>query len=238
MPWHLTEFLLKGTYLGLLVALGLSKPSWPQIALAGSCMIGGLLLALGSVAVAKLRQGYRIKGRVIAFTLYILLDHPRRVYAGTILGLTVGLLARLFMENEVSHEMTWYLLAIAVPIVGGAGFGYGLWILRHVQSKVRSWLGLGLSAIPMIISAGLLHFYPDPDNKELQEKLGAVLLLGIPGFYLLTFAGLVEESVVEMAALCGTLGAGLALVFIGTEMVPGSTNTISTSAPPFWSCRC
>ena len=59
MPWHLTEFLLKGTYLGLLVALGLSKPSWPQIALAGACMIGGLLLALGSVAVAKLRQGYR-----------------------------------------------------------------------------------------------------------------------------------------------------------------------------------
>jgi len=36
-----------------------------------------------------------------------------------------------------------------------------------------------------------------------------LLLLGIPGFYLLTFAGMVEESEIEIAAICSALGVGM-----------------------------
>ena len=200
-------------------------------------MLGGLLLAVGSVAVAKLRQGYRVKGKMIGFSLFLLLDHPHKVFAGTILGLAVGVLLPLFLENEVSHEVVWYLAVFVAPIAGGAAFGLVLWLLRHVQSKIRSWLGLGLTAIPMIIAAGLLHYFPELGSKTTQEKLGAVLLMGLPGFYLLTFASLVEESVVEMAALCGTLGAGLALLFIGT-ILRATRPAPSTSAPRYSSYRC
>ena len=65
-----------------------------------------------------------------------------------ILGLAVGTLPPLFMENEVSHDVLWYLAVLLAPVACGAVFGLLLWFLRHVQTKVRSWLGLGLTAIP------------------------------------------------------------------------------------------
>ena len=70
MPWHLSEFLLKGTYLGLLVAL-VARPH-----LDGSGPGRGLhgrraLSQPGQRRRAKLREGYRIKGRVVGFTLFL-----------------------------------------------------------------------------------------------------------------------------------------------------------------------
>jgi tetratricopeptide (TPR) repeat protein len=210
MPWHLTEFLLKGTYLGLLVALALRKPTWPEVAVAAACTVGGLLLSLGSVAWAKIRQGYRIKGKVIGFTLFLLLDHPHKVYVGTIAGFAVGVLVA---ENEVSHDFLWYLEYFFAPVVGGVILGWFFSLLRHVRTRVRSWLGLALTAIP-IVAAGLLYLFPNVLDDDQKQKLGTVLLLGLPGFYLLTLAGLVEESAIDMAVMCGALGAGLALIFV------------------------
>ena len=46
-------------------------------------------------------------------------------------------------------------------------------------------------------------------KRDRRFLIGVLLLLGIPGFYLLTFAGLVEESEIEIAAMCAALGIGL-----------------------------
>ena len=35
------------------------------------------------------------------------------------------------------------------------------------------------------------------------------MLLGIPGFYLLTFASMMEESEIEIGAICAALGVSL-----------------------------
>src|SRR5262249_31557327 len=43
-------------------------------------------------------------------------------------------------------------------------------------------------------------------------EFGVFLLLGLPVFYLLTFAGQQEETEIEVAALCGTLGLAMFLL--------------------------
>src|SRR5205814_2315759 len=98
--------------------------------------------------------------------------------------------------------------AIVAPVFGGVVLGIGLWALRHLRDvRLRNYLGLALAATIVGSAAASLWFHPLP--AEQQTMAGALLLLGIPGFYLLTFASLEEESEVEIAALCGALGVGL-----------------------------
>jgi tetratricopeptide (TPR) repeat protein len=52
--------------------------------------------------------------------------------------------------------------------------------------------------------------------------IGTLLLLGIPLFYLLTFASMVEETEVEMAAICAALGVGLWI--LGEQLADTSPN--------------
>src|SRR6185295_14141566 len=77
----------------------------------------------------------------------------------------------------------------------------------------------------------VLHFRPELLPKEQRGMVGTLLLLGIPLFYLLTFASLVEETEVEMAAICAALGVGLWI--LGGEVSEGSPNfqTISLALP-------
>ncbi|HKB01186.1 MAG TPA: hypothetical protein VKD90_03155, partial [Gemmataceae bacterium] len=55
-------------------------------------------------------------------------------------------------------------------------------------------------------------------TEQQQRMLGVHLLLGIPFFYLLVFCGMAEESEVEIAALCATLGLGMYLVKFPDKM--------------------
>ncbi len=221
MPWHLTEFLLKGIYLGLLVALALRGPSWLDVAIAGLCMLGGLVGSLGSVAVRMLREGYRATGRWFGFILFLLLENPGKVYAGLIAGLAVGILlptAISSTEADVAQNQSWLMLA---AVAGGAALGLLFWAFRRVrQSKIRKWLGLGLAVIFMTAAAVLFFCVPELLKPQERIMLGSLLLLGIPGFYLLTFASLSEESEVEIAAMCGTMGAGLWLVLSSLGNMP------------------
>src|SRR5437016_3589133 len=90
MRWQKTEFLLKGIYLGLLLYVALQGPTWADVGQVALFTFGGLVLFLGIAAYSKLREGYRVRGRLAPFILFLLLDNPGLVYAGVMLGLTVG----------------------------------------------------------------------------------------------------------------------------------------------------
>ena len=53
-----------------------ARPAWP--------------LGLAVAAVRKLREGYKVNGRVPAFVVFLLLESPGLVYAGILLGLIAG----------------------------------------------------------------------------------------------------------------------------------------------------
>jgi tetratricopeptide (TPR) repeat protein len=208
MSWQQTEFLLKGIYLGLLLFVALQKPDWQQAGQVALFTLGGLVLFLAVSGYHKLRQGYTVRGRKLAFILFLLLDNPRLVYSGIILGLTVG---AFYLRDLLESDPDGYLLAATVG--GGAALGLVFWVMRHVQERrVRLGLSLALSAG---LVAAFVFWYPDFASQMTlnQERgLAVLLLLGIPLFYLLTFVGLVEESEIEIGALCAALGLGLYLL--------------------------
>src|SRR5262249_48037228 len=69
--------------------------------------------------------------------------------------------------------------------------------------KVRFWASMVLAAG---LCAGAIFWIQGLQDRTMS---GVLVLLGIPLFYLLTFAGLAEESEVEIGAMCAALGAGL-----------------------------
>ncbi|MCI0682800.1 MAG: hypothetical protein L0Y71_11925 [Gemmataceae bacterium] len=202
MTWTQTEFLLKGIYLGLLLTIALRGPTWHELALVGACTLGGLVVCLAVAAYHKIREGYRIGGRLPAFVLFLLLENPGSVYMGIIFGLLLG--SRVGFYGRESEEENWWLLA---PVAGGAVLGIVFYVMRHVRDRqLRNYLGLGLAAVLIGGGFAALRFanlFPD------QFMLGVLLLAGLPGFYLLTLSSMVEESEVEVAAMCGALGVGL-----------------------------
>jgi len=202
MRWQKTEFLCKGLYLGLLLYVALQGPTWAEVGQVALATFAGLGLCLGVAAYGKLREGYRVRGRLASFVLFLLLDNPSLVYAGVLLGLAVG--AFSIPKGEEDNAK---LLA---SVGGGVLLGAVFWLLRDVRNrKVRSWLGLALTAALVGGAIALLWYWPALLTQEERHMMGVLLLVGIPLFYLLTFAGFVEESEVEIAAICAALGVGL-----------------------------
>ena len=204
MRWQQTEFILKGVYLGLLVLVALQEPTWQQGVQTALFALGGLILCLGIAAVQKLREGYRVRGRLIGFILFLILENPLLVYSGLLLGLTLGTYLILNLNRGMDETL---LLA---PILGGAILGQIFWFLRHVRDRrIRLWAGLGLAVAIIGGTIAYLQFGPSGFTTSQRDMVAILLLLGIPGFYLLTFAGMVEESEIESAAMCSALGVGL-----------------------------
>lgn len=208
MRWQQTEFILKGLYLGLLIVVAMHNPTWEEIAQVGGFTLAGLAICLAMAGYYKVREGYQIKGRWIGFLLFLLLENPGMVYAGIIAGLTVGTSAT-FREHPLRDD-DHYAWLIFSPIVGGVVLGVLFWMMRLVRDKrLRNWLGLGLATLLMGGSFALIYFEPPFFTEDLRIKIGMLLLLGIPGFYVLTLASMVEESEVEVAAICSALGIAL-----------------------------
>ena len=72
---------------------------------------------------AKMREGYRVRGRLLIFTLFLLLESPTLVYAG-ILGGTLGGIAwvhRLIGEQPRLNEL--FLPTLGGGAVAGLAFG-------------------------------------------------------------------------------------------------------------------
>jgi tetratricopeptide (TPR) repeat protein len=205
MRWPLSEYILKGVFLGLLLFAALSAPDPWAAGRVGLCLVGGLAAGLAVAAVGKLRQGFRPAGRPLTFLLFLLLESPTLVYAGSILGLAVGAFSLPGTENNQ------LLLA---TLGGGAVLGLGLAGLRAVPDPTRR-LVLGLVGAAALVGAGIAaldYFYPDLLTEEKRRTLGLFLLLGLPFFYLLTFVGEAEESEVEVAAWCAALALGVWLI--------------------------
>jgi tetratricopeptide (TPR) repeat protein len=214
MSWQQTEFLLKGIFLGVLVYVGLQlrEPSgWADVGYLTLFMLGGLVLCLGVAAVRKLREGYRVKGRLTAFILFLLLENPGLVYAGVLLGLAGG----AFMLTEYSDlTADKDRQTLIITLGGGVVLGYCLDLLRQVQvQKVRRWLGLALVALLIGMAVGVINLDETLLPTGGQRTLLAVLILaGIPFFYVLTLSSMAEESEVEIAAISAALGVSLWLL--------------------------
>jgi tetratricopeptide (TPR) repeat protein len=213
MRWLNTEYILKGVYLGLVLFAALSQAAEKQAdAWAGPicvflCTLGGLALALAVAALLKRREGFRVKGRLLVFLLFLLLESPTLVYAGVLGGTVAG----IFL---VRHEGLDYLL---LPTVGGgAAVGIAFGLLREVRQRyVRLGLVLALAA-GLVAGAlawfGLIGEWSQSHALADPKAFGLQLLLGIPFFYVLTFAGNEEESEVEIAAMCAALGLGAGML--------------------------
>jgi tetratricopeptide (TPR) repeat protein len=205
------EYLFKGIYLGLLLFVALHEPDWAALGWAALATLGGLMLFLGLAAYLKVREGYHVRGRPVAFTLFVLLESPELTYAGVIGG---GTLAALLVRQGATDSR--FLLAF---IGGGAALGLLFGLLRHVTHR---WTRLGLSLLlAAVLVAGVLfwlgHFGTfglefTPLTPLNRTVFGAQLLLGIPLFYLLAFTGREEESEVEIGAMCAALGLGLTML--------------------------
>ncbi len=212
MQWFQTEYILKGVYLGLLLDIALRQASRAEADASAPltlalCTLGGLALALAAAAATKLRAGYRVRGRLLPFLLFLLLESPTLVYAGILGGTLAG---AWLIRTEPADEL------LVQMVGGGAALGVLFGVLRHVKDQ-RSRLGLSLAMAAGLVAAAV-YWFGLVDGVEAQYRIenytvfGAFLLLGLPVFYLLTFAGVEEETEVEVGALCATLGLGLALL--------------------------
>ena len=209
LTWQQSEFLLKGIYLGLLVMIAWFVPKWDELALIAFFTLGGLTLFLGATAALKIRQGFQVKGRWFGFFVFLLLENPGAVYAGLLIGLTLGTLFT-FNQRVLPEGMDAIPPESVYPVLGGAILGGVFYNLRGVTQPMHR-LSLSLAMIAILVGGAIafVFFYPDVLRAEQHKYIAVLLLLGIPGFYLLTFSGLVEESEIEIAAMCAALGIGL-----------------------------
>ena len=201
MRRSLSEYVLKGIYLGLLLFVALLPPDGQTTGIVAACALGGLAAGLGVAAASKLREGYRVGGRPAAFVLFLLLESPTLVYAGILLGMLGGALAVRPADRDT--ELT-------AAVGAGAVLGVLFWFLRRVANR---WLraGLSLALAAALVGGALYALQVHSDLLEdpaARTAFGVRLLLGIPLFYLLTFAGFTEESEVEIGAICAALGLG------------------------------
>jgi tetratricopeptide (TPR) repeat protein len=213
-----SEYILKGIYLGLLLFVALQTPDWPTTGVVALCMGGGLLMALVLAAWSKRREGHHVRGRLAAYLLYLLLESSMQVYVGILLGMIA---AAYVVSTPDSENLLLYTLG------GGAGLGVVFVLLRNQANR---WARLGLSlALAAALVGGAIYWlneHPTFQDGDRATLFGVCLLLGMPLFYLLTFAGITEESEVEIAAICAALGLGV------LTLVPRSTyQTVALLVP-------
>lgn len=204
MGWVHTEYILKGLYLGLLLFAALRTQSWQATFSVALVSFSGLIIALGVAAASKFGEGYRVGGRPMAFFLFLLLECPAHVYAGILLGTAAGIF--LFLSAQDPAELL-------ICVAGGVGLGILLSGLRVVRDRRLRW-ALSLSLAGLLVLAGLYWFgvfeeFKPAEPRTVGRLFALQLLLGLPWFYLLTFAGREEETEVEIAALCAAFGLGL-----------------------------
>ncbi|MBV9123929.1 MAG: tetratricopeptide repeat protein, partial [Planctomycetes bacterium] len=213
MRWLLTEYVFKGLFVGLVLLVALQEPGWSQLGEAVLCTLAGLVLFLAIAGGRKLRQGYRIRGRFLSFLLFLLLESPVLVYTGILLGLAAG----TYWVGVPGREDL-----LAPTLGGGLVLGFLLWLLRNVRRQVFR-LVLCLFLAGALVAGALFWLDKHPEllaQADLRNVLGVWLLVGLPLFYLLTFAGLAEETEVEIGVMCAGLGLALWLLLANRLPTP------------------
>jgi tetratricopeptide (TPR) repeat protein len=226
MRWLQTEYLLKGVYLGLvlyaalqLAAIPPESGAWQGLLRVSLCTLAGLALALLAAGLAKLREGFRVRGRLLAFVLFLLLESPTLAYLGILAGAVAGIYSVRHMLEAGRQEA---LQSLLLPMIGyGALAGLGFGLLRQVRHRLARLvliLALAGGLVSLALAwLGLLDLGGLGKSQVRYELANPTvfaiqLLLGIPFFYLLTFAGQEEESEVEIGAMCALLGLGLGIL--------------------------
>ena len=230
LSWQQTEFLLKGVYLGLLVMIAWLEPAPGELAAIGLATLGGLLLFLSVAAVRKYREGFRPKGNWLGYLIFMLLENPGMVYAGVLVGLTAGTVFTFNRRGDdaITLESLW-------PVLGGGVLGAIFYNLRFVrQPMYRLWLSVAMAAILISAAMAFYYFKPDAISADRRSMIGTLLLIGIPGFFLLTFAGLIEETEIEIGAMCAALGVGLWALLAGASMAVSSASVVILPAGIFF----
>jgi tetratricopeptide (TPR) repeat protein len=186
----------------------------------GGATLAGLALGLLIAAALKLREGVRVNGRVVAFTLFLLLESPTLTYVGLLAGAGTGVYLLREMLAPLPPEQLASLRGLLVPVVGAAavaGLLFGL--LKQVQAPfARAGLVLALAASLAVVGLAYLGKLQvswlaiQPVTVGDLTPFAYLLLLGVPFFYLLTFAGYEEESEIEIAVICGLLAVALAIL--------------------------
>lgn len=228
-----TEYLLKGVYLGLILFAALVLAAIPVGEDTSSLLHQGLLrvnlatligfvLALSIAAVLRFRDALRARGRMVAFILFLLLESPTLTYIGILGGTLVGLfLMRGVAALGIPETQQATLQGLFLPVIGGAavaGLAFGL--LRQVQDRLaRLVLILALAGGLALVAVSWLGVQPiplldklTPYQLENSTAFALQLLLAIPFFYLLTFAGQEEESEVEIGVISAMLGLSLSIL--------------------------
>jgi tetratricopeptide (TPR) repeat protein len=231
MRWLQTEYLLKGIYLGLVLYAALqlaaipaadAARAWEGLAWVNLLTLLGLALGLLIAGLAKLREGFRVRGRLLPFVFFLLLESPTLAYLGILAGAVAGMyqVRNILAAHYPEAEQT--LQGLLFPTLGGAaaaGLVFG--ILRQVRHRLMRLgliLALGAAVVVTALSwlgspnLALFGKIGKPYHLENGTLFAVQLLLGIPFFFLLTFAGHEEESEVEVGAVCVTLGVGLAVL--------------------------
>src|SRR5262249_33977880 len=140
MTWSLSEYVLKGIYVGLLVFLALASPGTHGTLLAIGLPVAGLLAALGLAAVRKNRRGYQPRGNLLGSLGLALLDRPGLVYAGIIGGALVAAYLLRVPDRDAILFFCW---------AGGAVLGSALLFLAQPKNP---WIRRGAS---LALAAGL-----------------------------------------------------------------------------------
>src|SRR5262245_12941387 len=169
----LREYILKGVYLGLLIFVALQEPGWGATLGMAACTLGGLALFLGVAAWRKLKEGYHVTGRVLAFILFLLLESPFLVYAGILSGTVLGALA---VRKEGSEQL------LVPTFLGGVLVGVLFWGIRHLREQ-RLRIGLSCALGTLLVGGALYWFNLHPDllkDPSVSSMLGLNMLLGIP----------------------------------------------------------
>ncbi len=223
MRWASSEYAMKGLFLGLLLYTAL-QASLPTVTQPGEAtqgqktgaialfMLGGIGAALGLAVFRQIRVVLRAIRRPFACFVFLLLENPLLVYLGVIGGLACGAFVEFPHENSGDLKPNLIVLSI-----GGAILGYGFGLIRDVRdSHYRLALGLGVGvAVIVLINMYLQEFDGGMflvEGSVERRMLAYHILLGLPFYYLLCFAGITEESEAEIAGLCTMLGLAIYLL--------------------------
>ena len=251
-PWHRNEYILKGAFLGLWVFVALQvavdrdavRVDLPWVL---GWVAAGLAVGLTLATVVQIRRGLRPSQNWGAFPLLVLLESPKFVYGGVLLGLLAGVLSgRDFAQPWAGPIAGWFgltfddirhLQSANLPAddprkgnlpgdwllfchLGGVLLGLGLYRFRQVEDpRWRFGMGICVAALMVYLAGEYIVRIPGFDDKTARFNLGVYILLGLPFFYLLTFCGEAEESEVEIMTVCAALGIALHLMNVGGASV-------------------
>lgn len=216
--WWNLEYLLKGVYLGLLLygaaALGLSEgKNWSGLALVSLFPWAGLILSIVIAAITQ-RAALIRPGSAVAKFGYLLLEQPQLMQAGLFGGIVFGSFSVAGALGD--DRNAWLLLFLGGATILGVTIAAAKLIPdRLIRVILLTLVGFVVSgALVWLFLKGIPEGIVAASFKSLGHPViaGLAILLGLPGYYLLGFVGIVDETEGEWALLSMLLGVGLWLM--------------------------